>query len=94
MGVLARIVRKVITAVKGIVKITKNGDCNLEKTDKERITMENEQKTKYVYCLRCHRRLKSEESKELGYGKTCIKKMAETRIIYKPLFDIQNRHEN
>ena len=29
---------------------------------------------KYENCLRCGRRLKSEESKELGFGKTCWKK--------------------
>lgn len=27
------------------------------------------------YCLRCGRRLKNKEARELGYGVTCYKKM-------------------
>lgn len=31
--------------------------------------------TKFYYkCLRCGRKLKSEESKQIGFGKTCYKK--------------------
>lgn len=28
----------------------------------------------YKYCLRCHRPLKTEEAKRLGYGKICYEK--------------------
>ena len=31
--------------------------------------------TQHVYCLRCGRRLKSEEAKQRGYGKVCMQKM-------------------
>ncbi len=35
----------------------------------------------YVYCLRCGRRLISQEAKQKGYGKTCEKKMkAESKM--------------
>lgn len=29
----------------------------------------------YTVCLRCGRKLKSEEAKKLGYGKVCLDKM-------------------
>lgn len=28
----------------------------------------------YDFCLRCHRKLKNEEAKKLGYGKICYQK--------------------
>ena len=28
----------------------------------------------YDFCLRCHRRLKNEEAKKIGYGKVCYEK--------------------
>lgn len=28
----------------------------------------------YEFCLRCHRKLRTEEAKLLGYGKVCYKK--------------------
>lgn len=28
----------------------------------------------YEYCLRCHRKLKNEEAKRMGYGKICYQK--------------------
>lgn len=28
----------------------------------------------YEYCLRCHRKLKNEEAKRIGYGKICYEK--------------------
>lgn len=28
----------------------------------------------YEFCLRCHRRLKTEQAKQLGYGKICYEK--------------------
>ena len=31
--------------------------------------------SQHIYCLRCGRKLRSAESKERGYGKSCEKKM-------------------
>lgn len=28
----------------------------------------------YEFCLRCHRKLKSEDARKIGYGKVCYKK--------------------
>lgn len=39
------------------------------------------------YCRRCHRKLKDEESKRLGYGKICYSKINKRRCLY--LFDIE-----
>ena len=38
----------------------------------------------YKYCLRCGRRLKTEEARITGYGKTC-KQKAEKKADIKPL---------
>lgn len=32
-------------------------------------------------CLRCHRKLKSEEARRLGYGKICFEKMTDYKVI-------------
>ena len=38
----------------------------------------------YEFCLRCHRRLKTEQAKQLGYGKICYEKAKATnRGTYK-----------
>ena len=29
----------------------------------------------FEYCLRCHRKLKNEEARKIGYGKICYEKM-------------------
>lgn len=29
----------------------------------------------YEYCLRCHRKLKSDKTRQQGYGDICFKKM-------------------
>ena len=34
----------------------------------------------YAFCLRCHRRLKNEKARQLGYGPTCYKKAENTGI--------------
>lgn len=49
-----------------------------------------EQESKRVFCRRCGRELKTADTKELGFGKTCYKKyMAETKYgNRKRLFDI------
>lgn len=39
------------------------------------------------YCKRCHRKLKDEQSKKLGYGKVCYKKVNLYKDIY--LFEIK-----
>lgn len=36
----------------------------------------------HIKCLRCGRRLKSEQSRELGYGEICWKKANHTNKIY------------
>lgn len=40
----------------------------------------------YERCIRCGRKLKNEESKELGFGKVCWEKW-NAEINAKPLFD-------
>lgn len=44
----------------------------------------DEPKEKYIYCRRCGRKLKSEQSKVLGMGSCCYKKEVEHK--YKKLF--------
>lgn len=39
----------------------------------------------YEYCLRCGKRLVSFESRRLGYGTTCYKKVLRERIKRKEL---------
>lgn len=34
-------------------------------------------KEEFEYCLRCHRKLKNEEARKIGYGKVCLKKSKE-----------------
>lgn len=36
--------------------------------------MGKEQDKLYQYCLRCGRKLKTDETRRMGYGKTCAKK--------------------
>jgi len=35
----------------------------------------------YDRCLRCHRKLKTEEARKLGYGKICFEKMPAYKVI-------------
>lgn len=42
-------------------------------------------------CKRCGRELKSEESRELGYGPVCYSKINHTEL--KPLFEMEKVHE-
>ena len=44
------------------------------------------QPEEYGYCLRCGRRLKTEEAKIRGYGNICFEKIKSTRVGKKPLF--------
>lgn len=38
----------------------------------------------YEFCLRCHRKLKNEEAKKIGYGKICYEKSkASSKGTYK-----------
>ena len=46
----------------------------------------------YEKCLRCGRKLKSEESKSLGYGKVCYEKSH--TLIHNKLFEIGGINEN
>lgn len=41
-----------------------------------------------VYCKRCHRRLRDEEAKQLGYGKICYHKVINQNKNY--LFEVPN----
>ena len=43
----------------------------------------------YEKCLRCGRQLKTQESKELGFGKVCWKKYNSEDIKYKQLFNAE-----
>lgn len=49
-----------------------------------KITEENDKK----YCKRCHRELKSDESKRLGYGKTCYARINRHQSLY--LFEVED----
>ena len=44
----------------------------------------------YKYCLRCGKRLKSDEARQRGYGITCYEKSRHTPIR-KPLIDSKNK---
>ena len=43
-------------------------------------------KIRYTHCLRCGKILKNEVYQQLGYGKTCFKKMCIKRNKNKRLF--------
>ena len=45
---------------------------------------------KYIKCLRCGRKLKTEEAKEKGFGKICWEKYRND-ISYKELFTLDNK---
>ena len=34
----------------------------------------------YAFCLRCHRKLKNEKAKKIGYGVVCHRKVKNTGI--------------
>ena len=42
----------------------------------------------YDRCLRCHRKLKKEEYRKIGYGKTCLEKAKHNHK--KALFEVEN----
>ena len=42
-------------------------------------------------CKRCHRKLKDEKSKELGFGKICYKKYLNRKKVY--LFEMEVPNE-
>lgn len=47
-------------------------------------------KNEYQYCLRCGRKLKNPEAKELGYGKICYEKI-KNKGCKKPLFTFRKK---
>lgn len=47
----------------------------------------------YINCLRCGRKLKSEESKQLGFGKICWEKYSK-EDKHKQLFIMENICKN
>ena len=49
--------------------------------------MENSIIVQDKFCKRCHRKLKDEKSKELGFGKICYEKHKKQNKIY--LFEIK-----
>lgn len=48
----------------------------------------SKEKKLYKYCLRCGRKLKTIESREIGYGKVCYEKTLKDKKLYKNLFTI------
>ena len=52
----------------------------------EKHSMQNDIDETAVLCRRCHRKLKDEESKKLGFGKTCYKKYCKRKPTY--LFEV------
>lgn len=40
----------------------------------------------YKYCLRCGRKLKSTQARELGYGQVCYKKIKNESKLHRKLF--------
>ena len=40
----------------------------------------------YKYCLRCGRKLKSMQARELGYGQVCYKKIQTQSKLHRKLF--------
>lgn len=45
----------------------------------------------YDRCLRCHRKLKNEEARKIGYGKICLEKSKHNN--QKPLFEVGGADE-
>jgi len=43
---------------------------------------------RYDKCLRCHRKLKTEEARKIGYGKVCLEKVQTNHT--KQLFSLHN----
>ena len=43
------------------------------------------------YCKRCHRKLKDEKSRKLGYGKVCYNKINQNNKNY--LFNLEDINE-
>lgn len=46
----------------------------------------------YDFCLRCHRKLKNEKAKQLGYGKVCYEKSKVTNIK-STLFNVRRKED-
>lgn len=42
----------------------------------------------YNRCLRCNRKLKTEEAKRIGYGKVCLEKSKKSKVIN--LLEVEN----
>lgn len=43
-----------------------------------------------IFCKRCHRKLKDDESKKIGFGKICYKKQLKLKDNKNYLFDTKN----
>ena len=52
--------------------------------------MKNEKQELYQFCLRCGRKLKTEESQKVGMGKTCAEKSRRSKDIF--LFEICSKN--
>ena len=46
----------------------------------------------HTVCIRCGRKLRTPESRELGFGPTCYKKQGHTNIA-RPLFEVERSDE-
>lgn len=53
--------------------------------------MENLEKNIHEHCSRCHRKLKDEQSKIIGYGKICYSKVCNNKSSF--LFDLEVTNE-
>lgn len=42
----------------------------------------------YNRCLRCNRKLKTDEAKRIGYGKVCLEKSKKSKVIN--LLEVEN----
>lgn len=51
-----------------------------------------EEKEENKYCKRCHRQLKDEQSKQLGFGPVCYQKQIKKKVNY--LFNMEDNKMN
>lgn len=73
-------------------KTERLGQINLSKASTRKGTQEERiqqiQVKEYTYCLRCGRKLKNVEARQIGYGKVCLSKIDTTdtrKRLFTPL---------
>lgn len=73
--------RKEVLHAMGRAKSTKSGEKSTMRSEKKKdrpkygMPTSKEDKSEHLVCMRCGRRLRSKESRRLGYGKICYEKM-------------------